>query len=63
MNRQKKEEYLQWHPAFYAGMQIELKEEADNLIFENERQLGTKPLEIIRINWKSIWRNTAITIL
>lgn len=46
MNRQKKEEYLKWHPAFYAGMQIELKEEADNLIFENEHQLGTKTLEI-----------------
>lgn len=42
----KKEECLQWHPAFFAGMQIELKEEADNLIFENEHQLGTKPLGI-----------------
>lgn len=37
---------LQWHPAFYAGLQIELKDEADNLIFENEHQLGTKPKEI-----------------
>lgn len=27
---------LQWHPAFYAGLQIELKDEADNLSFENE---------------------------
>lgn len=33
----------QWHPAFYAGAQIELQEDADNLIFENEHQLGTKP--------------------
>lgn len=37
---------LQWHPAFYAGIQIELAEEAEKLIFENEHQLGTKPKEI-----------------
>lgn len=37
---------LQWHPAFYAGFQIELQREADNLLFENEHQLGTKPKEI-----------------
>ncbi len=37
---------LQWHPAFYAGIQIELEKEAQNLIFENEHQLGTKPKEI-----------------
>lgn len=35
-----------WHPAFYADIQIELQEDADNLIFENEHQLGTKPMEI-----------------
>ena len=29
-----KEEYLQWHPAFYATAQIELQEEAKYLIFE-----------------------------
>ena len=37
---------LQWHPAFFAGLQIELEEERDKLIFENEHQLSTKPLEI-----------------
>ena len=37
---------LQWHPAFYAGIQIELEAEADLLLFENEQQLGTKPKEI-----------------
>ncbi len=41
-----KKEVLQWHPAFYAGVQIELEEEAKKLIFENEHQLGTKPKEI-----------------
>ena len=25
---------FQWHPAFYAGIQIEFAEEADKLIFE-----------------------------
>lgn len=37
---------LQWHPAFYAGLQIELEDEAENLIFENEHHLGTKPKQI-----------------
>ena len=37
---------LQWHPAFFAGIQIELQEEGDKLTFENEHQLGTKPKEI-----------------
>jgi len=35
-----------WHPAFYADIQIELKDDADNLEFENEHQLGTNPMEI-----------------
>ena len=44
----KKEEMsvFQWHPAFYGGMQIELAGEKENLIFENEHQLGTKPKEV-----------------
>lgn len=37
---------LQWHPAFFAGIQIELAEEAHHLSFESEHQLGTKPKEI-----------------
>ena len=41
--RQKKKQYLQWHPAFFAGFQIEMRNEKDALIFENEHQLGTKP--------------------
>ena len=35
-----------WHPAFFAGLQIELSEERSNLIFENEHLLGTKPTQI-----------------
>ena len=37
---------LQWHPAFFAGMQVELQWERRQLLFENEHQLGTKPKEI-----------------
>ena len=41
-----KQAKLQWHPAFFAGIQIELAAEARYLVFENEHQLGTKPKEI-----------------
>lgn len=37
---------LQWHPAFYAGIQIEFAKESDKLIFENEHHVGTKPKQI-----------------
>lgn len=39
-------EVLQWHPAFFAVLRPEMNEERDELIFENEYQLGTKPKEI-----------------
>ena len=42
----KEQRALQWHPAFFAGIQIELEEEREYLTFENEHQLGTKPKEI-----------------
>ena len=37
---------LQWHAAFYAGIQIELEGEAKQLLFENEHMLSTKPMQI-----------------
>lgn len=40
------EQMLQWHPAFYADLQIELKEEQKKLEFKNEYQLGSKPMAI-----------------
>lgn len=43
---EREKKVLQWHPAFFAGIQIEFAEEADKLTFENEHQLGTKPREI-----------------
>lgn len=42
----KEKKLLQWHPAFFAGLQIEFAEEAKMLTFENEHQLSKKPLEI-----------------
>ena len=42
----KKKKLIQWHPAFFAGIQIELAKEAHKLIFENEHTLSTKPMLI-----------------
>ncbi len=44
--KRKETEATYWHPAFYADIQIELKDDADNLVFENEHQLSKKPMEI-----------------
>lgn len=46
MKDAKAKNMLQWHPAFYAGIQIEFGAEANELVFENEHQLGTRPKEI-----------------
>ncbi len=45
MAKQKKKT-LRWHPAFYAGIQIELREDADRLEFIQEHTLGTEPVRI-----------------
>ena len=37
---------LQWHPAFFAGIQVDLDAEKDKLTYQNEYQLGTKPKQI-----------------
>ena len=37
---------LQWHPAFFASIQIELAEEADKLTFKREYPLATRPMLI-----------------
>ncbi|MBQ3027445.1 MAG: hypothetical protein IJD26_00065, partial [Lachnospiraceae bacterium] len=42
----KEEKLLQWHSAFYAGLQIELAEEARYLEFENEHMLSSKPMQV-----------------
>ena len=43
------EKLLQWHPAFFAGIQIEFGEEAKYLEFKSEYVLGTKPMMIIYV--------------
>ncbi|MCH5248530.1 MAG: hypothetical protein J1E98_01290 [Lachnospiraceae bacterium] len=37
---------IQWHPGFVAAMNLELKQNRADLIFEKEYNLNTKPLEI-----------------
>lgn len=46
MNRKDDKKLLQWHPAFYAGLQIEFGKESAKLIFEREHNLSTKPMQI-----------------
>ena len=43
---EKSAKLLQWHQAFYAGIQIELQSYAGALTFENEHMLSTKPMQI-----------------
>ncbi|MGN0507332.1 MAG: 3-isopropylmalate dehydrogenase [Lachnospiraceae bacterium] len=43
---EEKDKLLQWHAAFFAGIQIELAEEAEKLTFESEHNLSTKPMQI-----------------
>lgn len=42
----KRESILQWHPAFFAGLQIELADEAEYLEFESEHMLSSKPMQL-----------------
>lgn len=37
---------IQWHPAFVAAMNLELIQNRNDLVFEKEYNLNTKPLEI-----------------
>lgn len=46
MRKETEDSTLQWHPAFFAGIQIEFSQEKEKLEFENEHQLGTKPKQI-----------------
>ena len=36
---------IQWHPGFVAAINLELAENRDDLIYEKEYNLNTKPLE------------------
>ena len=37
---------IQWHPGFVAAMNLEFAENRENLIFEKEYNLNTRPLQI-----------------
>ena len=41
-----KDTNIQWHPGFVAAMNLEFKDNKNDLIFEKEHNLNTKPLEI-----------------
>lgn len=41
-----KDTKVQWHPGFVAAMNLEFAQNRDDLIFEKEYNLNTKPLEI-----------------
>ena len=41
-----KNDQLQWHPAFFAALSLELAKSRDYLDFEREHNLNVKPLEI-----------------
>ena len=40
------EDKKQWHPAFCAAMELELREDNDILLYEREHNLSKKPLEM-----------------
>ena len=41
-----KDTKIQWHPGFVAAMNLELGQNRNDLIFEKEYNLNTRPLEI-----------------
>lgn len=41
-----KDTNVQWHPGFIGAMNLELKKNRDDLLFEKEYNLNTKPLEV-----------------
>lgn len=44
--RQEEMDLIQWHPTFFADVQVELRKESEKLSFQSEYQLSKKPMEI-----------------
>lgn len=44
--RQEEVNLIQWHPTFFADVQVELRKESEKLSFQSEYQLSKKPMEI-----------------
>ena len=54
---------LQWHPAFYADLQIEFREETEKLKFEREYLLiSSKPMAIDVLIIKKKYATTLLII-
>ena len=51
---------IHWHPGFYGGVEFELKDYKDFLVFENEHELSREPL---RLDMLIIKKKTDIEIL
>ena len=45
-NKSQPEAKIQWHPAFWAATEIELRENKDDLSFHSEYNLSKKPLQM-----------------
>lgn len=54
---------LQWHPAFFAGIQVDLDAEKSELIYNNEYQLGTKPKQIDVLSQLPLEENLWLRVL
>ena len=46
MSHHKEANRIPWHPGFVSAMELELKEEADYLVFDSEHELNKEPLSI-----------------
>lgn len=42
-------EKTQWHPPFCAAMKLELKANKNDLSFDSERTLNTKPIQVLHL--------------
>jgi len=54
---------LQWHPAFFAGIQVDLDAENSELSYVNEHQLRTKPKQIVVLSQLPLDENLWLRIL
>lgn len=52
-------EKFQWHPAFYAATELELRENYDDLEFEPEHNLSKAPLQMDLLIIKK-WRDVEL---
>ena len=55
--RQEEVDLIQWHPTFFADVQVELRKESEKLSFQSEYQLSKKPMEIDVLIIKKKQRN------